>query len=662
MKKLIFSILLLFPSMIFSQGVADPLTKLDLTRQVKNILPVANGGTGTSTIPGILSSILPGCTSALNGINCVSGTIVGNNFIGNSIMLSGNSSIAGKLLFGNVTVGPQSTPTTWSFDLTSPTTTATSILSQYSGCLQVTSGVISGTGTGCGSGGGSGSLTSFSAPAISWPTWLTPTVTNSTSTPSLTVSASTIPSSILPGSGVTTINGASCTIGSSCTPTPNTISGSIAQSQVTGLSTTFSNYLLLSGGTLTGTLSGTNATFTGLSSLTGNVGIGVSASTSYSLLVGGAGTSYLTSSTGIGTTPNSSYILSVNGTSLITGTELINGSLCVGCSVAATYPFTVNGISEFNSAIYMGTVTSKLVWGTVPGTDAYITSDSSNNLYLGNSNINVLTVTSAQTVGIGTSSPAAMLEVTGTSIFDSALSANDGATITGLLSVSGSIMNSNGTLLPSTATTYVGKTTGGPLLCASGGTSTQFCGGDGNWHTPTATLSHALTIIDGASASTSFNGSAAITLNYISSTETTSQSIASSLVPSVGASTILGSLSNPWNYVYSIYGVFSGGFTTGAATMTSLTISGPASEYRTTLTGGTLTPGQCQSGTTSLTGTTSLSTFTTGLYDPTSPSGNYYLQPFAFNQNGTVYYSVCNVSSATQTVVSTTYINIRVIN
>jgi len=39
-------------------------------------------------------------------------------------------------------------------------------------------------------------VTSFSAPSVSWPTWLVPTVTTSTTTPSLTVAASTIPASI----------------------------------------------------------------------------------------------------------------------------------------------------------------------------------------------------------------------------------------------------------------------------------------------------------------------------------------------------------------------------------------------------------------------------------------------------------------------------------
>lgn len=71
-------------------------------------------------------------------------------------------------------------------------------------CLQVdNSGFITNTGSACGSGSGSGTVTSFSAPSASWPTWLVPTVTNSTTTPSLTVAASAIPNGALANSAVT---------------------------------------------------------------------------------------------------------------------------------------------------------------------------------------------------------------------------------------------------------------------------------------------------------------------------------------------------------------------------------------------------------------------------------------------------------------------------
>ncbi|HLY41730.1 MAG TPA: hypothetical protein VKR52_10970 [Terracidiphilus sp.] len=52
------------------------------------------------------------------------------------------------------------------------------------------------------------------------------------------------------------------------------------------------------------------------------------------------------------------------------------------------------------------------------------------------------------------------------------------------------LKGSNGqTLIPASAASYQGSATGGPLLCAPGGTSSQFCGGDGAWHTPATTES-----------------------------------------------------------------------------------------------------------------------------------------------------------------------------
>jgi len=56
-------------------------------------------------------------------------------------------------------------------------------------CLQIdNSGYITNTGSGCFAGGGT--VTSFAAPAASWPAWLVPTVTNAGTTPSLAVAAS----------------------------------------------------------------------------------------------------------------------------------------------------------------------------------------------------------------------------------------------------------------------------------------------------------------------------------------------------------------------------------------------------------------------------------------------------------------------------------------
>lgn len=59
-------------------------------------------------------------------------------------------------------------------------------------------------------------VTSFSAPAANWPSWLVPSVANSTSTPQLTVAASPIPNSALANSS-TTVNGQNCPLGGGCT-------------------------------------------------------------------------------------------------------------------------------------------------------------------------------------------------------------------------------------------------------------------------------------------------------------------------------------------------------------------------------------------------------------------------------------------------------------
>jgi hypothetical protein len=209
------------------------------------IIPNSAGGTGVNTaastgVPviasgswGIYNTACSGagyalnystgalsCNSAINAATLETYTWETPKAIGSTTPNTGafTQVSVGGLISGNyVLAGPQSTVTTgWIFDWTSPTTTATSILSQYSGCLEVTSGVISGTGSACGS--GSGGVTSFSAPSASWPSWLVPTVTNSTTTPSLAVTASVIPNSALANSA-TTVNGQTCTLGSSCTVT-----------------------------------------------------------------------------------------------------------------------------------------------------------------------------------------------------------------------------------------------------------------------------------------------------------------------------------------------------------------------------------------------------------------------------------------------------------
>lgn len=97
-------------------------------------------------------------------------------------------------------------------------------------------GVIGAAPTWC---NGGGSVTSFAAPSGSWPAWLVPTVTNSTTTPSLAVAASAIPNSAL-AHAATTVNGQTCTLGSTCTvaAAAGTLTGATLASGVTASSLT----------------------------------------------------------------------------------------------------------------------------------------------------------------------------------------------------------------------------------------------------------------------------------------------------------------------------------------------------------------------------------------------------------------------------------------
>jgi len=206
MKRIFFTIL--FVSLLNTNVFANsgPATKIDLTTQVSGVLPSANGGSveylgtdsGSSTAyivtgsvgPTVLSNgievsfvpsnanstasptvIVNGLGSSLSIVTCGTNTLnvgdISTTTIA-SLLYNGTSwellnpivSICGSNitnihigpLGGNyVNVGPSTTPpSTWTFNLASPTTTATSILSQYSGCLGVSGGVISGSGSACG--------------------------------------------------------------------------------------------------------------------------------------------------------------------------------------------------------------------------------------------------------------------------------------------------------------------------------------------------------------------------------------------------------------------------------------------------------------------------------------------------------------------------------
>jgi hypothetical protein len=88
----------------------------------------------------------------------------------------------------------------------------TGTTTNHAACFADTSGTLKD----CGTGVGIGTVTSFSTSA--WPSWMTPTVTNASSTPALAVAVSAIPNSALANPSVT-VNGQTCTLGSSCTVT-----------------------------------------------------------------------------------------------------------------------------------------------------------------------------------------------------------------------------------------------------------------------------------------------------------------------------------------------------------------------------------------------------------------------------------------------------------
>jgi fibronectin-binding autotransporter adhesin len=192
------------------------------------------------------------------------------------------------------------------------------------------SGAGSCTGTTCtftGSSSGGGTVTNFIANSASWPTWLVPSVATSTTVPTLSVSASAIPNSALANASVT-VAGATCTLGSTCSPTFTGIAG--------GTNTTAA-MLVGSGASLgvtgTGTISATaidGVTVTGTPT-TGQtiVATGSSAATWQTQAVTFAGISSGTNTTGI---MNCGTGCSVS----FSGSGLVNASAINGVIVSNT--------------------------------------------------------------------------------------------------------------------------------------------------------------------------------------------------------------------------------------------------------------------------------------------------------------------------------------
>ena len=91
----------------------------------------------------------------------------------------------------------------------------------------------------------------------------------------------------------------------------------------------------------------------------------------------------------------------------------------------------------------------------------------------------------------------------------------------------------------------------------------------------------------------------------------------------------------------------------------NVTVNAIGTAYTVALVGVSLGAGQAQTGTTVHTAP-STAVLMCSLYDPTSPGANQFLSAFAYNQNGTIEWSVTNVSPLSVTVLSSTVLNIRV--
>lgn len=342
------------------------------------------------------------------------------------------------------------------------------------------------------SGSGTGTVTSFSAPSASWPSWLVPTVTNSTSTPSLAVTSSGIPTSAL-SYAYTTVNGTTCTLGSTCTITAaaGTLTGSTLASGVTGSS--LASVGTITSGTWQGTPIANSYLANNYTTVNGQVctlgsSCTITSSSALSLSGGALGSVPYQAASGVTSfvppnTTSYTYYLCEMGTGVVgaapswcAGSGGGTGTVTsVGISMPSTQ-FTVSGSPVTTSGIFSVTLNSPTGTG---------------NLVLSNSPTITGTLTAAN-------------------ITDSSLTTAGYVTNT-----SGGVIGTVSTI-PNSGLTNSSMTVNG-TTCTLGSSCAV------------TTSPYSLTMTDGASTSKTYNGSSAITLNYLSTTETSSQTIASIL-------------------------------------------------------------------------------------------------------------------------------------
>ena len=157
---------------------------------------------------------------------------------------------------------------------------------------------------------GFGGVNYFSAPSTSWPSWLVPTVTNPSSAPILTVAASPIPNSALANPSMT-VNGTTCTLGSSCTPPTSSFPSGTTNQLL---------YYAAPGTTVTPLNLGTNLSITGgtLNAAGGGGGSGCTGATANGVCYnnGGTGTYASDVTVDVGGTPNVKVSANTTGVSL----------------------------------------------------------------------------------------------------------------------------------------------------------------------------------------------------------------------------------------------------------------------------------------------------------------------------------------------------------
>lgn len=179
-------------------GVANAVT-LTLGTAAQNWATLGTGIVKNTTTTGAISDAASSDVIGLWTGTCSSTTYL--NGAGACTTPSGTGTINGGAQYDLPYYSAAGTATTLSgaavtgipyINAAAPTAaTSANVIALWTGTCS-SSTYLNGAGA-CATPAGSGTVTSFSAPSASWPSWLVPTVATATTTPSLTVAASAIP-------------------------------------------------------------------------------------------------------------------------------------------------------------------------------------------------------------------------------------------------------------------------------------------------------------------------------------------------------------------------------------------------------------------------------------------------------------------------------------